>query len=148
MRKRKLARSSVYVHLTTRVKQLLLRMCVRANLARYRHALFLIVGLMLFTSFQSRFYYLEVHGYTMLFVTNKIPESSYEDILFGRRFVVQHENCEIFVRRYFYSAEDFFVWEKMFFIRVKFFIRTNKKFIRTNNLFVRIIFWCCEYSPK
>ena len=84
----------------------------------------------------------------MLFVTNKIPESSYEDILFGRRFVVQHENFEIFVRRYFYSAEDFFVREKMFFIRVKFFISMNKKFIRTNNLFVRIIFWCCEYSPK
>ena len=92
----------------------------------------------------------------MLFVTNKISESSYEDILFGRKFVVQHENFEIFVRRYFYSAEDFFnrtkiffVRAKMFFIRVKFFIRTNEKFFRTNKiLFVRIIFWCCEYSPK
>ena len=37
----------------------------------------------------------------------------------------------------------------MFFIRVKFFIRKNEKFTRTNKiLFVRIIFWCCEYSPK
>ena len=74
----------------------------------------------------------------MLFVTNKIPESSYEDILFGRRFVIQHENFEIFVGRYLYSAKDFFnrtkifLFERKCFLFVKIFY--SHKFIGVANI--------------